>query len=459
MVSQAGTSLREGLEARLAELGEALDGIGEEQAGQRPGDAEWCCKEILSHLTGDDGAGFLDGLRRFLDEDTPLIGVVQGLPYYSPARQAMSLSELRAGVWRQYQGIAEFVGGLSEEELSRKARIPLLKDNADRRGGDAGAVGGRDREPPPAGPHRAGAGAAREARRLAMRIPAPIHRFVLKQFVGQTKAYFNAPQFRGWEVEQVSERVYTFRWHWYRNVFVVTDEGIVATDPFNPEAAALLRQAIRDKTGDRPVRQLFYTHYHRDHTEGGAALEAQEVVAYEGCTPYFDDMSSPDIVRPTRTITGDQTVDIGGVRFELLYLGKTHTDTLYAVHVPAEGVLFTADFGMVRAFPPVGYPDFYRAGVMRAAERLSRLDFESFVPSHFGHGTKRDFLDFWEMFRKLDELSSEGNARFGRPDERPVEAFAHVYDRLRGDYGDWHGFDQMILFSVVRTATGQLLGY
>jgi glyoxylase-like metal-dependent hydrolase (beta-lactamase superfamily II) len=292
-----------------------------------------------------------------------------------------------------------------------------------------------------------------------MRIPAPIHRFILKQFVGQTRAYFNAPPFRGSEVEQVSERVYTFRWGWYRNVFVVTDAGVVATDPFNPEAATLLRQAIRDKAGDRPVKQLFYTHYHRDHTEGGAALEAEEIVAYQGCSPYFDDLNSPDIARPTRTISGDQTVEIGGVTFDLLYLGKTHTDTLYAVHLPQEGVLFTADFGMVRAFPPVGYPDFYRPGVVRAAERLSRLDFESFVPSHFGWGSKRDFLDFWEMFRRLDEATRDAGTKFGRPDQRPVEAFAEVYDRIRADYGHWHGFDQMILFSAVRTVTGQLLGY
>lgn len=292
-----------------------------------------------------------------------------------------------------------------------------------------------------------------------MRLPRPVQRLVLKEFVRQTESYFHPPELEGWDVKQVTERVYTFRWGWYRNVFVVTDEGVVAFDPFNPKAAAILRDAIREKTGDRPVKLPFYTHYHKDHAEGGAALEPAEVLCHEGCVSYFEDLNSPDILSPTRTISGDQTLEVGGVTFHILYLGKTHTDTLYAVHIPQEGLLFTADFGLVKSFPPIGTPDFYRPGMFRAMERVSKLDFRTFVPSHFGHGVKQDFLDFHGMFRRLDEAAREANQRYGRPDENPVPAFAHVYDRMKAEYGDWHGFDQMILFSAVRTATGQLLGY
>ena len=292
-----------------------------------------------------------------------------------------------------------------------------------------------------------------------MRLPRPIQRFVLKEFVRQTESYFHPPELKGWDVEQVSDRVYTFRWGWYRNIFVVTEDGVLATDPFNPSAAALLRDAIRDKAGDRPVKHLFYTHYHKDHVEGGAALEPAEVFCHEGCQSYFADLGSAAVLTPTRTISGDQTLELGGLTVNLLYLGKTHTDTLYAIHIPKEELLFTADFGMVKAFPPVGIPDFYRPGTFRAMERVSKLEFRTFVPSHFGHGVKQDFLDFYGMLRRLDESVKEASEKFGRPDETPVPAFAYTYDRLKADYGDWHGFDQMILFSVVRTATGQLLGY
>jgi len=128
MVSVAATSLRAALAQKMKELGAALEGMSEEDAARRPADGEWCCKEMLSHLMGDEGESFVAGLRRFVDEDSPLIGVVAGLPYFSPARQAMSLSEMRAGVWRQYEEVADFISGLSDEQLARKARVPLLKD-------------------------------------------------------------------------------------------------------------------------------------------------------------------------------------------------------------------------------------------------------------------------------------------------------------------------------------------
>lgn len=128
MVSQTGASLRSALEGKLHELGEALEGLDEASAAHRPADGEWCCKEVLSHLMGDEGADLTAGFRRFVDEDTPLIGIVTGLPYYTPARQAMPLTELRKGVWEQYDRLAEFLGGLEPEQLERQARVPLLKD-------------------------------------------------------------------------------------------------------------------------------------------------------------------------------------------------------------------------------------------------------------------------------------------------------------------------------------------
>jgi hypothetical protein len=91
---------------------------------------------------GDEGESFVAGLHRFVNEDTPLIGVVACLPYFSPARQAMSLSELRAGVWRQYEEVADFIGGLSDEQLARKGRVPLLKETPI--GEQPVGMGGRD---------------------------------------------------------------------------------------------------------------------------------------------------------------------------------------------------------------------------------------------------------------------------------------------------------------------------
>ena len=92
-------------------------------------------------------------------------------------------------------------------------------------------------------------------------------------------------------------------------------------------------------------------------------------------------------------------------------------------------------------------------------ERVAKLDFGIFVPSHFGHGVKQDFVDSLALLKRVNQLAHEASERYGRPDEAPAPGFTYVYDRLSAEYGDWHGFDQMVLFNIVRTATGQLLGY
>ena len=128
MVSTAATSLRDALEQKVHELEEALRGIDEGSAARRPAEAEWCVKEVLSHLCGDEGESAVARLRRFVDEETPLIGIVAGLPYYTPKRQAMPVAELLSSVRAQLEPMGEFLAGLSDEQLARKGRVPLLKD-------------------------------------------------------------------------------------------------------------------------------------------------------------------------------------------------------------------------------------------------------------------------------------------------------------------------------------------
>src|SRR3970282_1781691 len=78
MVSVAATSLRAALEQKMKELGEALEGMSEDDAARRPADGEWSCKEMLSHLMGDEGEGFVAGLG---GTAKGAVAVAQGYPH------------------------------------------------------------------------------------------------------------------------------------------------------------------------------------------------------------------------------------------------------------------------------------------------------------------------------------------------------------------------------------------
>jgi hypothetical protein len=54
-------------------------------------------------------------------------------------------------------------------------------------------------------------------------------------------------------------------------------------------------------------------------------------------------------------------------------------------------------------------------------------------------------------------------AKFGREVPRDREtlqsSFDFYYDDLERSYGDWHGFDQNVMFVITRASTGARLGY
>ncbi len=128
MNGQNGKEIAPVVRAKTAEFRHACEGLDEEGSSRAP-EGRWSPRQIISHLCGPEGAGHLQGLRAFLDQDTPLLDIKAENPYWSEGRRSMTLSALLGEFDREYSGIAAFVEGLSEVQLSRKARIPMLKES------------------------------------------------------------------------------------------------------------------------------------------------------------------------------------------------------------------------------------------------------------------------------------------------------------------------------------------
>ncbi|MBI3774656.1 MAG: MBL fold metallo-hydrolase [Gammaproteobacteria bacterium] len=286
--------------------------------------------------------------------------------------------------------------------------------------------------------------------------------FILETVMTTVEPYFHGPGIDGTQFEQVSDKAYTFRWNWYRNLIIVTDAGLVVIDPMNTEMATALKHELDRKFPDKKIHTLIYSHYHLDHTRGGAALAPLEVIAHEKCATYWKDFEHRDVLEPTRVITGDTTLDIGGVEIRALYLGLSHTDTLYAFHVPSEKLVFTADLGLVRSVAPVGVPDRYAPGYLAALNRVAALDFDIFVPSHFGYGTKHDLTDWRDMLedgRQLARAALRNTGSLGTRERQMARYFDTVYYPMRAKYGSWHGFNEMFILNLVRDLEGEMLGH
>jgi hypothetical protein len=118
--------------ARLVEekIGEFMDvckGIDEETASRAP-EGRWTPKQMVSHLCGPEGIGFIASLKAFIELDIPRLDIDPENPFYTDKRAKMTMAQLLTELDAEYGRIAGYVAGLTDDQLARKAHIPLVKD-------------------------------------------------------------------------------------------------------------------------------------------------------------------------------------------------------------------------------------------------------------------------------------------------------------------------------------------
>ena len=72
-------------------------GVSEEKAKAAPAAGEWCVREVLTHLSGDADETFLQGIKRFVDENTPTLDLTPGTHLTS----AGAREDAGRGSWRR----------------------------------------------------------------------------------------------------------------------------------------------------------------------------------------------------------------------------------------------------------------------------------------------------------------------------------------------------------------------
>ena len=112
------------------------------------------------------------------------------------------------------------------------------------------------------------------------------------------------------EIVHVAGDVYRFHDKFHVSVFMVTDDGVIATDPITPDAAAWLNNEIRERF-DKEVKYVIYSHDHQDHVAGGAAFNGATVIAHENAREPISKGEFP-IVMPDITFTDEMAVELGG---------------------------------------------------------------------------------------------------------------------------------------------------
>jgi hypothetical protein len=127
MTTPEGTQLAQNIRQKVDEFKQVCQGIDESRAGRAPA-GRWSPKQIVSHLCGPEGTGFMPTVKVILEQDTPLLEIETENPFFTGKRTTMTFAELLSEFDGEYRNLAEVAEGLTREQLERKAHIPMLKE-------------------------------------------------------------------------------------------------------------------------------------------------------------------------------------------------------------------------------------------------------------------------------------------------------------------------------------------
>ncbi len=212
------------------------------------------------------------------------------------------------------------------------------------------------------------------------------------------------PQFA---TSRVAEGVFRFRWQSHNTMFVVTPSGVVAFDPISVPAAERYAAEIRRVAPGSMLRAIIYSHSDADHATGANALmnamgqTGVPIIAHENAVAPIRGAGSADLPEPTTTFDGRLTLDAGGRRIELHYLGRSHTDNMIVGFVPDAGVAFAVDFVSRDRMGFQELPGYFFPDLFGAITGLLNLPFHTVV---FGHGEDGDRAAVQRQLVYYDDL-------------------------------------------------------
>src|ERR1044072_1512919 len=144
-----------------------------------------------------------------------------------------------------------------------------------------------------------------------------------------------------------TEGVYIFRYGGHQSMFIVTKDGVIATDPISewrPAAKAYIEEI--QKITKAPIKYVIYSHLHYDHIAGGKPFKdlGATFVAHKNAKDRIVQLKPDDVVVPDQTVGDKKVIKLGGTTLELLYVGKNHSDSTLVMRLPKEKIIFTVDW-------------------------------------------------------------------------------------------------------------------
>lgn len=251
------------------------------------------------------------------------------------------------------------------------------------------------------------------------------------------------------ETRKLSDNAYLFRYGGHQALFVVTPEGVIATDPIayqRPQAATTYIAEIR-KVTQAPIKYLVYSHHHYDHISGGKPFKeaGATVVAHRNAKARLEALRNPDVVIPDEAVDDFRAIELGGVRVELHYTGRNHSDNSLLVLLPKDKLAFTVDYVAVESVGFRDFPDGFFPDWLDSLDRTMALNWERMIGGHPYPGgrfaTKDDVRAYKQYLLDLSDAVKAAAAAGKCWDAAMAEVKLPKYEK-------WAGYERFLPMNV-----------
>ena len=201
-------------------------------------------------------------------------------------------------------------------------------------------------------------------------------------------------------ITEIAPNLYRFQNNFHVSVFLVTDDGVVATDPINADAAKWLEAEIKTRF-NQEIKYVVLSHDHADHSSGGEVwADTATVISHANARPVIIGEQRPTAA-PDLTFEDAMNIELGGQTVELRYVGRNHSDNMIVMRFPAQRVLFAVDFIPMGGVAFRDFPDAWLPDWMDSLRVVETMDFDILVPGHGRNGNKADVTAYREY---MDDL-------------------------------------------------------
>ncbi len=204
-----------------------------------------------------------------------------------------------------------------------------------------------------------------------------------------------------YQIDHIQGDVYRFAADRHRSVFLLTQQGIVLTDPMNTAAAQWLQQELRRRF-DVPVKYVIYSHNHSDHVYGGEVFKQAGAIFVSSQLAHEDlRVTRAKAVLPDISFQDSMRLSLGGHDVLLCYHGPNDGRGSISMFFETAKVLFVVDWIVLGRMPWRKLWSYDIDGMIRSTREVLALDFEVFVGGHGDVGDKDDVRSYLGYLESL----------------------------------------------------------